>query len=370
MRVLYLTTDAFGGFGGIAKYNRDLLVALCSNFRCRQVVAFPRHVSEFLGEMPDKLEYRMDGVRGKTSYLVSVICFLLKDRKFDMVVCAHVNLLPISLFCSWIARAKLVLVVYGIDVWQPPKNRLVKLLIDKVDHVVSISRVTMNKLMEWSTVPEEKFFILPNAIDLSEYGVKKKPDYLLSRYGLKGKKVLMTLGRMSAEEKGKGVDRVLQVLPEVSQEEPDLSYLVVGGGSDLNRLKSLADRLGQKDKVVFAGRIPEKEKSDHYHLADAYVMPSSLEGFGFVFLEALASGLPVVASSIDGGREALLEGKLGTLVDPNDKGQIVKAIVEALRRGKRQIPTELESFSLDSFRLKCQRFLDMVKKRNEKGIDK
>ena len=76
-------------------------------------------------------------------------------------------------------------------------------------------------------------------------------------------------------------------------------------------------RWGLSDRVVFAGFIPEAEKADHYRLADAYVMPGRGEGFGFVFLEAMACGIPVVGSRLDGSREALRQGDLGILVDPD-----------------------------------------------------
>ena len=76
--------------------------------------------------------------------------------------------------------------------------------------------------------------------------------------------------------------------------------------------------LDLNSRVVFTGFIPESEKADHYRLADAYAMPSWGEGFGFVFLEAMACGVPVVASAIDGGKEAVLDGKLGFVVNRRD----------------------------------------------------
>ena len=87
-------------------------------------------------------------------------------------------------------------------------------------------------------------------------------------------------------------------------------------GSDHGRLEAKAAALHVLDRVVFSGFVPEEQKADYYRLADAYVMPSRGEGFGIAFLEALACGLPVLGSKLDGGREALLDGALGLLVDP------------------------------------------------------
>src|SRR6185295_7156824 len=99
---------------------------------------------------------------------------------------------------------------------------------------------------------------------------------------------------------------------------PTLKYMIVGDGDDLARLEQKTFSLGLSERVIFAGRISEEEKAAHYCLADAYVMPSRGEGFGIVFLEALACGLPVMGSLADGGREALLDGALGCLVDPSN----------------------------------------------------
>jgi len=100
---------------------------------------------------------------------------------------------------------------------------------------------------------------------------------------------------------------------------------------------------------VFAGFIPEADKAEYYRLADAYVMPSRGEGFGIVFLEAMASGVPVMGSQLDGSREALLEGELGVLVNPDDASEVVAGIVRTLSRPK-GVPERLDHFSFGRYR--------------------
>ena len=108
-------------------------------------------------------------------------------------------------------------------------------------------------------------------------------------------------------------------------------------------------KLGLIGRVVFTGFVPESEKADHFRLADAFVMPSRGEGFGFVILEALACGIPVVGSNIDGTREALMNGRLGQLVDPSNVQEIRSAILAALAE-RRSVPSEqLEYFSFPQF---------------------
>jgi glycosyltransferase involved in cell wall biosynthesis len=183
------------------------------------------------------------------------------------------------------------------------------------------------------------------------------PDQgLVSRYGLKGRKVIMTLGRLDALERLKGVDEVIDVLPRLLESKPDLAYLVVGDGSDRKRLEAKATALGLANHVVFAGHVADAEKADHYRLADAYVMPSRGEGLGIVFLEAMACGIPVVASKSDGGREVLGDGALGLLVDPSDAAELEAAILRAVDTPK-HVPAGLSAFSFESFERCCHGLL-------------
>jgi len=145
----------------------------------------------------------------------------------------------------------------------------------------------------------------------------------------------------------------------VADEIPNVAYLIAGEGPDRQRLEEKARSLGLADRVVFTGFVSESEKNDLYSLADAFVMPSRGEGFGIVLLEALACGIPVVASLLDGGRDALLNGELGTLVDPTDLSDVRRGILEALRLPRR-VPRRLEHFSVQNYERRVHGLLDHV----------
>src|SRR5262249_8703857 len=153
---------------------------------------------------------------------------------------------------------------------------------------------------------------------------------LVDRYGLHSSKVMLTVGRMAAEERYKGFDEVINVLPQLLQRLPDLKYLIVGDGSDRGRLEDMVKVLGLSQYVIFAGRVLEGEKVAPYHLADAFVMPSYGEGFGIALIEAAACGIPIVGSSVDGSRDALLDGRLGRMVDPKTPNKLIEAITAAM----------------------------------------
>ncbi len=365
MRVLTLLTDAFGGQGGIALYNRDLLAALCAHPRCEEVVAIPRLMPHRCEEYPDKLTYVTGGLGGKLRYMATVVRTVLGNPRFDLIVCAHINLLPIAYVVRWWISAPLLLEIYGIDAWKPTGSRLSNHLVGKVDACVSISGVTKRYFLGWADVPDSRVFILPNAVHPERYGPESKSAGLLARYGLHGKTVLMTLGRLAATERYKGFDELLELLPDLCKEIPGIAYLIVGDGTDRRRLEAKAASLCVADRVVFSGFIPEAEKADHYRLADVYVMPSSGEGFGFAFLEAMACGIPVVASKVDGSREAVREGELGILVDPGNRDEIKAAILEAVKGPRGKVPAGLDYFSFENFTSRLYGVVELVAGRKQ-----
>jgi glycosyltransferase involved in cell wall biosynthesis len=347
-RVLVLASYAHGRPGGIAQYNRDVLQALSNSAWIEEVLVLPRLVDSPQFVPPRKVRYDFGSAGGVLRFLVRCAVSALVVPRVSLVYCAHLNLLPAATVLAWLRRAPLVLAIYGIDAWRPPKSRIAAWCARRCPHVVSISQITLDRFTQWAGQGARSYAILPNAIRTSDYGVDRRRRDLAARLGLEGRTVIMTFGRMSADERYKGFDQVLDILPRLRARIQDIAYLIVGDGSDRERLAVKTQSLGVSDLVVFAGRVSEEEKADHYRLADAYVMPSSGEGFGFVVLEALACGLPVVASEVDGTREAVKGGELGILVDPADSDALEHAVLEALSRPK-GVPAGLDHFSFCNF---------------------
>jgi len=342
MRVLHLGTDSFGGYGGIALYNRELIAAMASHAGVSEIVVVPRVIAGPKEPLPPKVTFVDAAARGKLAF---VRALRKAGRDFDLVVCAHINLFPLARMVS----DRPLLIIYGIDAWKPHRRP------QPARAVVSISQITRDRFLAWSHYSGPTH-ILPNAIRAEQYGIRPKNRELAARYGLEGKRVLLTLGRVDAAEQYKGFDEVIEVLPELPR---DVVYLIAGGGNGVAALQRKAAALGVGERVVVTGVFPEREKADLYALADAYVMPSRGEGFGFVFLEAMASGVPVIGSRFDGGREALRDGALGTLVDPSNPAEIRTAIADALASPARRIPEGLEELSFASFERRVHAILDV-----------
>src|SRR5438552_1679192 len=124
MRILVLLSDGFGGHGGIAKFNRDLLSALCSHPQCTEVVGIPRLASRRLEALPQKLRYVIEGLNSKWRYVSAVFRTILHNPGFDLLICGHIHLLPLGIFAKLIVRVPLILVLHGIDAWEKTHNRL------------------------------------------------------------------------------------------------------------------------------------------------------------------------------------------------------------------------------------------------------
>ena len=349
-----MTTDAYGGHGGIALYNRDLADALAAMPHVEEVVVIPRAVSFEAQGVPDRVQFLSQSSKGKLHYVRAAIACSL--AKVDLVICGHVNLLPLAGLVRLKLGCPMVLMAYGIDVWKQPHSST-RFWLRQASAVWSISQTTRERMNSWARLPDSAYTLLPNAVHLDRYGIGPKSPELLSRYRLHGRKVILTLARLPSAERYKGVDEVLEVLPALITEEPRLSYLVAGDGSDRERLEAKEHALGLSSHVVFAGFVKECEKADHFRIADVFAMPGRGEGFGFVFLEALACGVPAVGSAIDGSREALRDGALGELVDPRDPISVQHGIQRALQKPV-AIPPGLVHFSWPVFTERLQAALD------------
>lgn len=357
--MLVLATDVFGGTGGIAQYTRDFVAAAASYPMVRDIIVIPRVIAREPEPLPPSVTYLADAAGSKARFISAVFRAAASRPAFDWIVCAHINLLPIAHMAAAMCGAPVILLTYGIEVWEP-KGRFVRALVARTQAIVSISNFTMEKMRGWARLPATRSFLIPNAIDLATYTPGPRSAELASRWSLDGRRVLLTLGRMDAREQAKGFDEILEVMPRLAEEFPGIVYVAVGDGSDRERLQAKAAKLGVADRSIFAGYVTESEKLDYYRLADVFVMPSRLEGFGYVFLEALAMERPVIASKVDGSREAVMNGKWGLLVDPADPEDLVAAIRSALTAPMVPQRRELDYFSRKSFERRCHDAFDLL----------
>jgi glycosyltransferase involved in cell wall biosynthesis len=221
---------------------------------------------------------------------------------------------------------------HGIEVWGRLQGSLGTAL-RQATGLLPVSDFTRRVIHQEAGIPLRKMPVVPNTFREEAFAPGPRPPALLKRYGLQeGQPVILTVGRLSAAERYKGHDQVLRALPRVLQELPELHYLIGGIGDDECRLRALVSELGLQRHVTFTGFIPTQELAEHFRLCDLYVMPSTGEGFGIVYLEALACGRACLVGSEDASPEAVDGGRLGWVVSPQDIPAIADAVLRFFSR--------------------------------------
>jgi phosphatidylinositol alpha-1,6-mannosyltransferase len=250
----------------------------------------------------------------------------------SLIVSTHLNFGPIARIAQSSFGTPYILVAHGVDAWEIKNASRIEAL-RKANLILSVSRYTRDRLIQEVGLDAHRVKILPNTYDPGMFAIAPKPPRLLQKYGLQPQTpVILTVGRLADDERYKGYDQIIKALPEIRRAIPDARYLLVGKGSDRPRIEKLIAEVGVSEAVILAGFVPDNELAEHYNLCDIFAMPSLGEGFGIVYLEALACGKPVLAGNKDGSRDAVADGELGLLVDPENTAEIAAEIIRVLRR--------------------------------------
>lgn len=325
-RICFYNLDAFATMGGIEKFNRAFLYGLSGleNEALLLADSASMYDSYVEGEYFDAANYRVY----KKQKLSFVWKELINSYKYQTVILGHVNLALFGLLIKTFRPSiKIILVAHGIEVWNK-LDGLKKAILDKVDVILAVSNFTKQQLINTNGISPKKIAVFHNTIDPFFHFPTEfdKPTQLLERYNIKKEeKVILTLTRLAYTEKYKGYDKVIDSLPEVIKKHPKVKYLIAGKADEREktRLKKMIAVNKLENYVFLIGFVAEEEISDHYKLADLFIMPSRKEGFGIVFIEAMACGLPVIAGNKDGSVDALKNGELGVLINPEDKQEMI-----------------------------------------------
>lgn len=307
--MLALVSDAFGGRGGIAQYNRDFFCAAVVGTAIDAVSIFPRCAPESF-TLPEKVYQASPGTT-RLGYILRAL-FMAFSKNADIVFCGHINLVPLAALVARLSRAKLIVQVHGIEAWKPPAKHH-KRAVEAADLVLCVSRYTRARLLSWAAIEPERVAVLPNTV--SEVYSPGSGVSLRASWGLVGKTVMLTVARMDVEERYKGHEHVIGALSSLPE---NVVYVVLGDGNDMDRIKAVALDAGVADRVLFRGHVTRDILVDAYRMADLYVMPSTGEGFGIAFLEAMASGTPALGLAVAGACDALADGELGMVVSEKD----------------------------------------------------
>lgn len=190
----------------------------------------------------------------------------------------------------------------------------------------------------------EKFREIPFGVDLDIFKPDKKDVILLNKYNLTDKdQIVLFVGGLDKAHYFKGVKNLIYAFARLCVNLPRIFLMIVGEGDLLLTYKKLAQNLGIRDKIIFAGGVLTQDLSKYYNLADIFVLPSvdQSESFGIVLLEAMACAKPVIASNLAGVRTIVDDKKTGLLVKPNDINDLLEKLNYLLKNKEDQ-----EKFSL------------------------
>ena len=345
-RILIPAYDFKPLLGGVANYVHELAVQFSRRARVHVVSRKLPGMEEFDRDLP----YEITRIRVPYSAMLATPLFartlreLIRREPPDAILCPM--WLPDGAACRWaLGRAPIPYFVsaHGTEVFKDfatVRNSIRTVLargvkrrvFQRAEKVFPVSAYTGRAVLEETGADQRRVVVVHNGVNPAVFKRSTVGPADETRYRPRGERLLLTVTRLYPY---KGVDRMLEALPAIIQAIPDVKYLVVGEGPDLPRLQGLADHLGLQDRVSFLGRRTVAEIVTLYSLADLFVLltreePPDVEGFGLVFLEAAACGLPSLGGRSGGIPEAIEEGQTGWLVDPRDPRAIAASVIELL----------------------------------------
>ena len=254
----------------------------------------------------------------------------LARKKPRIIIAAHLNLAVPALWMKKISpQTKTIVLCHGVEVWDAlPAARRRALL--AADMIIVPSTYTGAKLQTIQGVPAEKIRILPWPINSEVLRMSEARSNLPLPSGFPAGPVILTVGRWAAAEQYKGADDLIRAMPQLRSSFPDARLVAVGGGDDLPRLKSIAAELRVADSVHFLEGISREQLAAFYANAAVFALPSTGEGFGIVFIEAMAFGLPVVGVAAGGVTDIIRDGVNGLFVPAKDPAALANSLARLL----------------------------------------
>lgn len=328
--------DLFNFKGGIQVYSAFILEALQSIYGDVNYDVFLKHDTRYPIDLSSQhnAHFYFAGawpLSLRTSAFAAQIIGSGLWQRPNLVITTHLNFTVAAYWLKRLVGIPYWTVAHGVEAWNIQRPAL-RTALRHADRILVVSGYTRDRLLKEQDLDFNKISILPNTFDPHRFQIGTKPTYLLERYKLEPEQpIILTVNRLCGSELYKGYDKILEALPQIRQVIPNVHYIIVGKGDDRPRLEQLIHQRQLQNCVTLAGFIPDSELCNYYNLCNVFAMPSKLEGFGIVYLEALACGKPTLGGNQDGAIDALCHGELGALVAPDDVSAIAQTIIQILQ---------------------------------------
>lgn len=254
---------------------------------------------------------------------------LLKKINPDIIHSQHIEFGKDIFFLYKLLRKPYVIWARGSDVnflFINKINFMLKQTLKNADAVISLTDDMKKKIKK---IHDREIFVIPNGIDLNVFEGLSKEE-LRKKFGLnKTEKIILYVGRLLHI---KGLIYLIEAVKNINEKNKRL--LLVGYGDDRKHLENLVKKLKIENIVTFVGKVPNKEVFEYMVASDVLVLPSLSEGFPNVILEAMASGLPIIATKVGGIPKIVNNEVNGFLVDPKNPTQIVETLLQLFKDEK------------------------------------
>jgi phosphatidylinositol alpha-1,6-mannosyltransferase len=324
MKTLLIAPTLFASEGGIERLMRVVLKGLCEITEPSDTVqlfalndhAFP--ADRLAPYISPRLTSTHAGKHQRVRFFLRTIVACLKA---DRVICGHFNLLPI-IGLARLLKPKLQVFqfAHGIEVWRPWKTWEQRMVRNEIQ-ILAISQFTKARVLQCCPgLPDGKITVVPCPFDPTV------PSPTITAPRVPGR--IITVSRLSSEDRYKGIDHLIEAMPEIQRTLPDARLRIIGRGNDRPRLEGLAHKHAPAG-VEFAGFVPDEEMDNEYAAASAFALPSREEGFGIVFLEAFRQGTPCVTVRA-GAAPEVVPPSVGDVAEPHDISDLAQACIRVL----------------------------------------
>lgn len=266
---------------------------------------------------------------------VQTIAKVTKTHEVDLI---HAHFACPEGFAAMLAkecvRKPLVVTLHGYDILTEPSikygDRLrkdcderVRRVLKAADRVLAASRAVYNEAVK-AGCSRDKLVHVSNGVDLNRFKSKSNHKWVRRKLGIGNKLVVLSVRALVPKN---GVEYLVASAPEVVKQCPDVVFVIIGEGPLRPRLMKLANDLGMSKNFVFIGKVPYIDLPDYYAACDVFVIPSIMEAFGLVTVEAMASSKPVIGTNVGGIPDTIENGKNGYLVPPRDPQRLAEKIL-------------------------------------------
>ena len=315
MKILFITRKYPPQIGGMENYSYDLIHFVQAE---KKVIALTKSQINLIWFLPWALI--------KAFFLIS---------KVDLIYLTDSLLAPLGFILKKLSGKPVMATAHGLDITYPnPFYQKINVgSLKKLDKVIAISPETVRRCLQ-KNIPQSKIIQIPDGINCAKFydpGLNREDLQKIIPIDISHRKILLSVGRLV---KRKGTAWFIsQIMPKLSS---DTLYLVVGGGPEEPKIKKAISQAGLADRIILLGKIADDDLQIIYNTADIFIMPNvkiagDMEGFGLVALEAAAAGLPVVAASLEGIKEAITDQQNGFLLESGQTEPWIKKVTSLLQ---------------------------------------